>query len=80
MRDACFVKTLIITLSRKINKNKLLTLSIETYMHVLLKHFLLLYFKKLIRTNKLLFLSTETKIINIGILRRIMGGEWDRGS
>ena len=48
--------------------------------HFLLKHFLLLYFKKLIRTNKLLFLSTETKIIKIGILRRIMGGEWDRGS
>ena len=55
----------------------------ETYMHVLhflLKHFLLLYFKKLIRTNKLLFLSIETKIIKIRILRRIMGGEWDRGS
>ena len=50
MRVACFVKTLIITLSRKINK------------------------------NKLLFLSIETKIIKIRILRRIMGGEWDRGS
>jgi len=82
MHVACFVKTLIVTLSKKIDKNKLLTLSTETYMHVvqvLLKHFLLLYFKKLTRTNKLLSLSTKTKVIKIGILCRIMRGEWNCG-
>ena len=76
MHVAYFVKTLIVILSKNINKNKLLTLSTKTYMHVvhvLLKHFLLLYFKKLIRTNKLLSLSTETRVIKIGILHRIVG-------
>ena len=44
-----------------IRTNKLLSLStkLRYMLHVLLKHLLLLYLKKLIRINKLLSLSTE---------------------
>ena len=64
MHLVCFVKTLIITLSKKIGKKKknccLYQLKLRCMLHVLLKHLLLLYEKKLIGTNKLLSLSTKT--------------------
>ena len=61
---ACFVKTLIVTLFEKIDKKKiscyLYQLKHRCMLHVLLKHLLLLYLNKFIRTNQLLSLSTET--------------------
>ena len=66
MHVACFVKTLIVTLSKEIDKKKisscLYQLKFRCMFHVLLKYLLLFYFKKLIRINKLLSLSTETQM------------------